>query len=251
MAIRYEKQIRPVSHYIATLDTMTHTTKKLLASLGVAALALTACSAEDMEAYKAEQEAGNAQEAADVELVEVPDLIGVNLAEAEDQLKELDLDADEYDVSEDDKSVWSPKNWEVVEQDPAAGEKVEPDTEVLLGVEAIEKETEDDDEEADEENVLAEDLEAALLESNVVDSFRELQPTSPGYYISEIEAVTDTTARIYIQTELSDDESEQTARWIFNHGCTQVDVETVVIQDTTGTDTNYYADRMNPPVLCE
>jgi hypothetical protein len=128
---------------------MTHTTKKLIAALGISALTFTACSAEDMEAYNAEQEAEDNQDAADAELVEVPDLTGVNLADAKDQLKALELDADEYDTSEDDKSVWRDKNWEVTEQDPASGEQVEPGTEILLGVQAIEDEEEA--EEADEE----------------------------------------------------------------------------------------------------
>lgn len=124
---------------------------KHLTTLSIAAFLLVGCSAEEMEAYQAEQEAAEAEEAIEVEkLIEIPDLTSMNLADAEDQLDDLELDVDEYDVSEDDKSVWSSSNWEVVEQEPAAGEDVELHTEILLGVQKIEDE-EDTEEEAEDD----------------------------------------------------------------------------------------------------
>lgn len=132
---------------------LTHT----LATLSIAALGFTACSAEEMEAYQDEQEATAEDATEEVERIEVPDLTGTPLDEAKDQLDELELDADEYDISEDDKSVWRDSNWEVTEQDPAAGEQVEPDTEILLGVQKIEDE-DADEEEPEEQQTTADGL---------------------------------------------------------------------------------------------
>jgi hypothetical protein len=125
---------------------MKHTPLTLIASASILGLALTGCSAEDLEAYQAEQNG----EQTEAELIEVPDLIGENLADAEDQLKDLDLDVDEYDVSEDESSVWRSSNWEVTEQDPAAETEVEPDTEIRLGAQKIEDEEDNEDAEEDE-----------------------------------------------------------------------------------------------------
>lgn len=118
----------------------------LIATFSIAALALTGCSAEELEQ--------GTTTADDTEMIEVPDLVGMNLADAEDQLDELELKSDEQDISDDDKSVWNSDNWEVVEQDPAAGEQVEADTEILLSVQhlddAVDEEEPSDEETSDE-----------------------------------------------------------------------------------------------------
>ncbi|HEY4558746.1 MAG TPA: hypothetical protein VIG82_11195 [Enteractinococcus sp.] len=107
-----------------------------------------------------------------------------------------------------------------------------------------------DTETAEQPSDLGPELEATLLESNGVESFRELEPTSPGYYISDIEGISDGTARVYMQTELSEDEADTAARWVFNMGCSNVDFHTVVIRDTSGIDQNFFADSMEP-LLCD
>lgn len=118
---------------------------RTLATFSIVALVLVGCSAEEIEQAQADRQTEDAT-AADAEIVELPDLTGLPLDEAKDQLNELDLDTEEYDTSEDDRSVWNDSNWEVIEQDPATGEEVELDTEIMLGVQKT-----DDDAQAEEE----------------------------------------------------------------------------------------------------
>lgn len=152
---------------------VTHTTKKLFATIGIAGLAFVGCSAEEMEAYQAEQETADASETE--ELIELPNLTGMNLADAEDELDDLELATDEHDVSEDDKSVWSSKNWEVVDQDPAAGEQVEIDTEVLLGVQKIEDEEDLQGDATQAPEELPEGIDAQIAALQEHDDFEEAE----------------------------------------------------------------------------
>lgn len=98
---------------------------------------------------------------------------------------------------------------------------------------------------------LAGQVETALLEANAVDSFQALQPTSPGFYITGIEDVSTGTVRVHMQTELTDAERDDAAHWVMNMSCMKVeDLDTVVIRDTTGVDSNHFKRRMErvPPV---
>lgn len=158
-------------------------TKHLITTLSLAALALTACSAEDIEAYKAEQEGATAEEAdEEVALVEVPDLIEMNLKDAKTELKDLDLDVDEYDTSEDENSVLRSKNWEVIEQDPTAGTEVEPDTEILLGVQKIEDKEEPDNDDLDKADMPdpEDDYHAIALASGDPEAHADAEPNDDG-----------------------------------------------------------------------
>lgn len=56
--------------------------------------------------------------------VAVPDLVGLSLDEAREAAGGFELV--EMDASGDDRSVWSPANWSVQSQDPAAGTAVAP-----------------------------------------------------------------------------------------------------------------------------
>lgn len=88
---------------------------------------------------------------------------------------------------------------------------------------------------------LATQVEDALLLSNAVSSFRELPATSPGYWISEIEEMNGHTVRVYVQTDLTKDESENTGRWVISMSCHSVpDLDTVVVRPTDGRDVNVY-----------
>ena len=68
--------------------------------------------------------------------ITVPDLTGMPLDEAEEQLDELlDLDYPSQEVSEENRSEIRSEQWEVVDQEPAAGERVPAGTEITLNVE--------------------------------------------------------------------------------------------------------------------
>lgn len=77
---------------------------RTLATFSIVALVFVGCSAEEIEQTQADRQTEDAT-AADAEIVELPDLTGLSLDEAKDQLNELDLDTEEYDTSEDDRSV--------------------------------------------------------------------------------------------------------------------------------------------------
>lgn len=64
------------------------------------------------------------------EPVAVPDLVGLPLNEARELADALELD--EHDASGQDRGVWSPSNWTVAEQNPAAGTSVEPGSTVVV-----------------------------------------------------------------------------------------------------------------------
>ena len=97
---------------------------------------------------------------------------------------------------------------------------------------------------------LATDVEEALLSGNAVSDFQQLNPTSPGFWISEIESTNSSTIRVHIAADLTDTERDQTARWVSNMACTTVaDLETIIVRDTSGRDSNHYVNRMSP--MCD
>ncbi|MET3719156.1 MULTISPECIES: excalibur calcium-binding domain-containing protein [unclassified Arthrobacter] len=72
------------------------------------------------------------------EAVTVPDVLGLTLDKATDQLKDLGLKVEAVDTA-DGKSIISKKNWQVTSQDPAHGAQVAKDSTVRLGVKSVEK----------------------------------------------------------------------------------------------------------------
>lgn len=99
---------------------------------------------EESAAPEAEEEAEE-----EAEPVAVPDLVGMNLADARDTLSDLDLEAEEYDA-EEDRNIFRASNWEVVEQDPSGGSEIEPESTVRLGVRHQDDGQEEDDPEETE-----------------------------------------------------------------------------------------------------
>lgn len=100
----------------------------------------------------------------------------------------------------------------------------------------------------------AKTIEKKILEGNGKKSFQEFGAESPAIYIADFETITEGTIRVIVQESLTDDGKEKTARWVFNMGCVVDDgmtpLDTVVVRDISGVDKNFFANRMNPPVLC-
>ncbi|WP_019148778.1 hypothetical protein [Timonella senegalensis] len=114
-----------------------------------------------------------------------------------------------------------------------------------------EKEEETTEPEPEKELTLGADVEKALLKANAVEKFTQLETSSPGFAITNIEAINEITIRAHIQETLADDEAENTARWISQMSCTDVpDAETIVIRDASGTDRNCYAAKINKLPAC-
>lgn len=105
--------------------------------------------------------------------------------------------------------------------------------------------------EPEKELTLGKDVEKALLAANGTKKFTELEESSPGFAITSIETINETTIRAHIQETLDDDEAENTARWISQMSCMDVpDTSVVVIRDTSGTDRNYYTAKINKLPAC-
>lgn len=239
--------------------------KKTLASASAIALLLGLAACDDLESMTGDDD--SSEEQADGP-VTIPDVVGMSLSDAREELEELELDLDEYDAVEE-RSIWSAGNWEVVEQDPEAGSEVEPESSLSLGVrhesDDDEDTPEDDDQaqeggeqsqEAEEENNLGQNMEEAALNEVQADSFSELAAregwTNPVYAITEIEDMGASTVRVYLQENLSDTDRADVARWLFNMTCMEVpEVETIVVQDSTGLDSNHYAREFPRPNSCE
>lgn len=108
--------------------------KKLFALLVLAGIALTGCS-------KATSAPSGASATAVAEqTITVPDVGGLTLDKATDQLKDLGLKVDAEDVN-DGKTILSKKNWQVVSQDPLPAVQVAKDSKVKLGVRHLTDET--------------------------------------------------------------------------------------------------------------
>ncbi|MGP5377584.1 PASTA domain-containing protein [Brachybacterium alimentarium] len=75
-------------------------------------------------------------------LVTVPDVLGMDLAEAQAELEDLDLIVEKYDTKEG-RSILRPSNWEVAEQDPSGGEHVNAESVINLGVNRADDEDEE------------------------------------------------------------------------------------------------------------
>ena len=116
-------------------------------------------------------------------------------------------------------------------------------TETRASETASEQPTEAPSESTEEEAgpTVAEQVEAAALTGNGVESFQGLPATSPGFYIAELEDMGAGTIRAHIQELLTDADRERTAHWLANMSCTDVpDLDTIVVRDTSGIDSNHY-----------
>lgn len=91
--------------------------------------------------------------AEETDTVDVPDLVGMELSDARDELDDLGLEVDEVDADED-RTVMNPANWVVEAQDPEPGAELEPGDTVTLTVfrpeDREEAAEEDEPEDADE-----------------------------------------------------------------------------------------------------
>ncbi|MCP1412931.1 excalibur calcium-binding domain-containing protein [Paenarthrobacter sp. A20] len=108
--------------------------KKLFALLVLTGIALTGCS----KATSAQS--GASTTAVAEQTITVPDVGGLTLDKATDQLKDLGLKVDAEDIN-DGKTILSKKNWQVVSQDPLPAVQVAKDSKVKLGVRHLTDET--------------------------------------------------------------------------------------------------------------
>ncbi|WP_197026157.1 PASTA domain-containing protein [Arthrobacter sp. 9MFCol3.1] len=110
--------------------------KKTLALVMLAGLMLTGCGSKQAsgqtETAKATAVAENT--------IEVPDVVGLTLDKAIDQLKDLGLKAHATDVAEG-KAIIIKKNWQVASEDPLAHVRVAEGSTVELGVKHLTDET--------------------------------------------------------------------------------------------------------------
>lgn len=99
---------------------------------------------------------------------------------------------------------------------------------------------------------VAEDITNTILTDNGVKTFQGLDATSPGFWIADIEDTITGTIRVTIQDNLDAEGRDKTARWIANMTCTNVKtLDTIIIQDTTGRDSNHYLRDMPLPNTCK
>lgn len=109
--------------------------KKTLSLVLLTGLLLTGCGGKQAAVQPAE----SATAVAVVEeALAVPDVKGLTLDKATDQLEDLGLKVEAVDAAEG-KSIMLKKNWQVTSQDPAGGTSVAKGSTVKLGVTSLEK----------------------------------------------------------------------------------------------------------------
>lgn len=109
--------------------------KKTLSLALLTGLMLTGCSGQPAAVQPAE----TATAVAVVEeAVTLPDVMGLTLDKATDQLKTLGLDVEAVDTA-DGKTIVMKKNWQVTSQDPTGRASVSKGSTVKLGVTSLEK----------------------------------------------------------------------------------------------------------------
>ncbi|OAE00963.1 excalibur calcium-binding domain-containing protein [Arthrobacter sp. OY3WO11] len=109
--------------------------KKTLSLVLLTGLMLTGCGGEQAAVQPAETPTAVA---AVEEAVTLPDVMGLALDKATDQLEDLGFEVEDVDTAEG-KSIMLTKNWQVTSQDPAGGAKVSKGSTVKLGVTSLEK----------------------------------------------------------------------------------------------------------------
>lgn len=208
-------------------------------------------------------------DSSDAQFIEVPDVVGLKGDEASNILEQAGLEAD---FISEDGTVMMPSNWEVESTEPIAGDEASTESEVSVHVvrpESSEEPEESDEEEASEEEAvddvpepqdddIAERLEAEALVQFMVDDFIDLLNQEyydfslpPYYAITGFESIGRSTVRVNVQEPMTDDEEEQMARWFFNMTCQEVpELDTLVVRDTSGVDSNFYASRYPDMPYC-
>ncbi|MFW0772702.1 excalibur calcium-binding domain-containing protein [Paenarthrobacter nitroguajacolicus] len=111
--------------------------KKTLALVVLTGLMLTGCATKQASSQTPATAAASAVAGL---TVEVPDVVGLTLDKATDQLKDLGLKVEAKDVN-DDKSIIVKKNWQVVSEDPVGKTKVAEGSTIKLGVKHLTDET--------------------------------------------------------------------------------------------------------------
>ena len=109
--------------------------KKTLSLILLTGLMLTGCGGKQAAVQSA---ASATAVAVVVEALAVPDVTGLTLDKATDQLEDLGLKVEAVDTAEG-KSIMLKKNWQVTSQDPAGGTSVAMGSTVKLGVTSLEK----------------------------------------------------------------------------------------------------------------
>jgi hypothetical protein len=109
--------------------------KKTLSLVLLTGLMLTGCGGQKAAVQPAE----TATAVAAVEsAVTLPDVMGLTLDKATDQLEDLDFKVEAVDTTEG-KSILLKKNWQVTSQDPTGGASLAKGSTVKLGVTSLEK----------------------------------------------------------------------------------------------------------------
>ncbi len=111
--------------------------KKTLALVVLTGLMLTGCATKQASS---QTPATAAASAVAERTIEVPDVVGLTLDKATDQLKDLGLKVEAKDVN-DDKSIIVKRNWQVVSEDPVGKTNVAEGSTVKLGVKHLTDET--------------------------------------------------------------------------------------------------------------
>lgn len=111
--------------------------KKTLALVVLSGLMLTGCATKQASS---QTPATAAASPVAERTVEVPDVVGLTLDKATDQLKDLGLTVEAKDVN-DDKSIIVKKNWQVVSEDPVGKTVVAEGSTIKLGVKHLTDET--------------------------------------------------------------------------------------------------------------
>jgi hypothetical protein len=111
--------------------------KKTLALVVLTGLMLTGCATKQASSQPT---ATPAASGVAEHTVEVPDVVGLTLDKATDQLKDLGLKVEAKDVK-DDKSIIVKKNWQVISEDPVGKSKVTEGSTIKLGVKHLTEET--------------------------------------------------------------------------------------------------------------
>lgn len=111
--------------------------KKSIALVMLAGLMLTGCGGKQASAQSSATASASAVAAG---TIEVPDVVGLTLDKATDQLQDLGLKIRATDVI-DGKTIIVKKNWQVVREDPLGGAQVAKGSIVELGVQHLTDET--------------------------------------------------------------------------------------------------------------
>lgn len=192
------------------------------------------------EAESTEPEAGT--------VVEEEDEVIVNLIRpAEDEVADGSPTEAEEDADRQSEEDAEREAAEESERAEAEAEEERQTQEQVEQAEALE------DQEREEQEGGGGDLGERITEEALrgfnVDSFTDLltqdgyDVSLPPYYaISDIEGMSGSTVRVHVQEAMSDEEREQMGRWFFNMTCHEVpELDTVVVNDTSGLDSNHSA----------